>query len=168
MRTHDSHFLPRLFRGKHRLIALPFPRLAVGAGRVTDPGMAFGLAGIPQVIAIVALDDCRTVEVLLPAGLGARSQHDHRLAPVDAVGAFDQREAFLWPPREPHAVGVAFLQDGDVEAGAEVAAQHGIAGVFPPAGGSFKGGVGGDDLGLLRAGGQGDQANRACGQQEPR
>ena len=43
-----------------------------------------------------------------PVGL-VRAEHDHRLAPVDAVAAFHQGDARLGPPGEPHPVDAAFL-----------------------------------------------------------
>ena len=98
--------------------------------------MAFGLAGVPEVVAILALQDDRAVDVVLPAGLLPRAEHDAgRLAPVEAVPAFDQRHALLGPPREPHPVAAAFPQDGDVKAGAVLAAHDGIAFILGPAGG---------------------------------
>ena len=63
------------------------------------------------------------------------AEDDDRLGPLDAVLALDQGDALLRSPGEPHAVGVALLENGDVEAGAEVAAEHRVLGRLHPAGG---------------------------------
>ena len=55
-----------------------FPGDAVGAGGIADPGVALGLAGVPHVIAVAALDDHGPVDVVLPAGFLPRAQHDPR------------------------------------------------------------------------------------------
>jgi hypothetical protein len=49
---------------------------AVGAGRVTDGGMVFGLAGVPKVVTVLTLQDHGVVDVILPPGLLPRTEDD--------------------------------------------------------------------------------------------
>jgi hypothetical protein len=107
---------------------------------MADPGMSFRLAGIPEMIAVRAFDDRRTVYVVLPATL-PRAEDDLWLAPMEAILTFDQGDAFLRPPTEPHPKTVAIFQNAHVEASSQLAAEHGIVLVFDPAGAS-SGGVG--------------------------
>ena len=51
---------------------------------------------------------------------------------VDAVLAFDQGDAFLRSPGEPHPVRVAFLQHGNVEAGSQSAAEDRVPRMLDP------------------------------------
>src|SRR5262249_6008838 len=103
-------------------------------GGIADPRPAPCLSGIPHVIAVAVLEDDRAVQVIFPIGLLVGTKDDHRLAPLDAILAFDQGDAFLVSPGEPHAVDVALLQNRDVEAGSEVAAKNGVLLVFDPSG----------------------------------
>src|ERR1700722_483254 len=98
VRTHHGHFLPRLFRRKNRFVALTFPHFAVLAGGISNPRLASCLPGIPHLIKVAVLDDDRTIEILLPIGLILGTKDDHRFAPLDAILAFNQGNAFLWSP----------------------------------------------------------------------
>ena len=72
--------------------------------------MAFRLAGVPEVVAILTFQDDRAVDVLLPAGLLSGAEDNlGRLAPMEAIPAFDYGQALLRPPREPHPIPVALL-----------------------------------------------------------
>src|ERR1035437_8161991 len=135
VRAHDGNLLPRLLRRQHRAVTHALPGGAVETSGVTDGRMAFGLASVPEVVAILTFQDDRAVDVVLPAGLLPGAEDDSGwlapmeavpapagllpgaeddsgwLAPMEAVPAFDQGHARLWPPGEPHAVQFAFLQD---------------------------------------------------------
>lgn len=122
---------------EHGSLAHPPPPLAVGAGGIADERSLAIEACVPQVIKAAVLDDAGPVDVVFPAGRWMGAEDDLRLAPADAVGAFDQRDAGLRTPGKPHAVQVALLQHGDVEAGAILAAEYGIFGILHPAGRGF-------------------------------
>src|SRR5262249_41634106 len=102
--AHHGDLLPRPFGRENWLVALPFPRLAVGAGGVTDPGFALGLAGVPHVVSVALFEDHRAVDVILPTGVGVRPQRDDRFAPGQPVFTLGQGDALPGSPGEPHAV----------------------------------------------------------------
>src|SRR4051794_2972565 len=111
------------------------PRPPVLACGIPDPRLAPCLAGVPHAVEAAMFDDGRTVDVTLPVGLVVGSEDDDRPGPGDAVRALHQGDALLRPPREPHAIGAALPEDGDVEAGPEVAAEHrALRGLRPPGG----------------------------------
>ena len=108
---------------------------AMPSGLVAYPiaRMVFGLAGIPKVVTILTLEHHRAVDVVLPAGFLSWAEDDFgRFAPMDAVFAFDECQALLGPPREPHPVCAALFQHRDVKAGAVLAAHDGIAFILHP------------------------------------
>ncbi len=73
MRTHHRNFFPRFLWRQDRLVAHSFPRDSVGAGRVTDPRMAPGLAGVPHVIDAFVFDNHGTVDVVFPGRFLSRT-----------------------------------------------------------------------------------------------
>src|SRR5262249_10142873 len=117
------------------LVAHPCPGLAIRAGGIADPRLAPCLPRVPHLVALAVLDDDRAVHVVFPIRLGVGSKDNHRLAPLDAILALDQRNAFLGSPGEPPAVGVTFLEHGDVEASSEIATEYRVLRVFHPASG---------------------------------
>src|SRR5262245_1783380 len=139
VRAHDGHLLPRLVSGENGLVAPPLPGLPVLAGGKPDPRLAPCLSRIPHLVAVAVLEDDRAVDIVLPIGLTVGAEDDDGLAPPDAILAFDQGNAFLGSPREPQAVGVALLQNGDVEAGSQIAAQNRVLRVFDPSGRRLRG-----------------------------
>ena len=137
MRTHDGRLLPGLLRRKYRLVRLPFPGDAIATGGVADSGAVFALSRVPEMIAIAAFQDQRTVDVVFPVGLLARAQNDLWFGPADAVVAFNQRNAGLGTPRNPHAICIALFEHTDVETRAVSATQHGVAIILDPTSGCF-------------------------------
>src|SRR5262249_60253086 len=97
----------------------------------------------PHLLALAFFVAGRAVEIPPPIRLVVGAEDVLGPAPPDAVVALDQGEAFLRPPREPHPVGVSLLENGDVEAGSETAAEDRVVGVLHPAGGSLGRRVGG-------------------------
>ena len=134
MRAHHGDLLPRLLGGENGLVAHPLPCLPVRARRVSDPGPAPSLPGVPDMVHVPLLENDRAVQIVLPVGLVGGTKDDQGFAPLDTIFALNQGDAFLGSPGEPHSVVVAFLQNGDVEAGSEITSQHRILWVFDPAG----------------------------------
>src|SRR5262249_33935319 len=125
--------------GENGLVAPPLPGLPVLAGGKPDPRLAPCLSRIPHLVAVAVLEDDRAVHIVLPIGLTVGAEDDDGLAPPDAILAFDQGNAFLGSPREPQAVGVALLQNGDVEAGSQIAAQNRVLRFVDPSGRRLRG-----------------------------
>src|SRR5271157_3218815 len=89
---------------------------------MTVPRSRPDLSGIPHVIRIALLQHVGTIDLVLPPCLWSWSQDDFgRFAPMNAILAFDQGHAPLGPPGEPHPVGFALFQDGDIETRAVLA-----------------------------------------------
>ena len=133
VRAHHRHLLPGLLRGQHRLLTPALPRHAVGAGRVSDRRVPLGLAGVPEVVLVATLQDHRTVDVILPPSLRSRPENDPwRLAPMDTVLAFHQRQAALWAPGQPHPVTRLFPQHRNIETGAVFAPHYRVRVTFDP------------------------------------
>ena len=139
MRAHHGDFFPRLLRRQHRLVAHAFPGDAVRACCVTNPGMAFRLSGVPQVITVSAFQNHGAVDAVFPTGFRTRAKDDlRRLAPMNAVLTFHQREGFLRSPGKPHAVVAMLAQNGNVETRSILSAHDGVALEFFPAARSFR------------------------------
>src|SRR6516162_5545954 len=102
---------------------------------MADPRFSSCLPGVPHLITVAILDDDGSVQIVLPIGLFVRTEDDNRLAPANAILALDQGNAFLGPPGEPHSVGIALFENGDVEAGSKIATEDWILRVFHPASG---------------------------------
>src|SRR5437016_4894789 len=93
VRAHDSDLFPGLLGREDRAITHPLPGYAVGAGGVADPGMPTCLAGVPQVVPILALQHGGAIDVIFPTRFLTWPEDNARwFGPVNAIFAVDNGE----------------------------------------------------------------------------
>ena len=140
VRAHHGDFFPRFGGGKDGFFGGALPVDAVGAGGVTDEGMAVGLSREPEVILVAFFEDDGAIDFIFPTALGMGAEGDLGFAPMDAVGAFDDGDALFGTPGKPHLVFAGGVEEADIETGAEFATEDGVGvGLYPARLGFWKG-----------------------------